>query len=222
MKIAIVGGGKKVDFLVESLLDKHHNLTVINCDRNECIELSRAHENINVIHGDGSKSFILEDAAVGDADLMIAITSNDADNLVICQLAKKRFGIKRAFATVSDPANQFVFKRLGINTAISATRVMAEIIGQMASVHEIVNYIPMENGKLQLMEFHIASDNALCGKKLAEISLPKNSAVGFITHDGEVAVPSSDTKISAGDTLTVMAITEEKTEVVNIFTGGIG
>ena len=136
MNITIVGCGKKVTFLVDSLLHEHNNLTVIDNDLEECVQFSHAFENITVIHGDGSKPYILKEAAVDDMDLMIAITNFDADNLVICQLAKKVFGVKRAFATVNDPTNVYVFKRLGINTAVSATRVMAEIIGQMASTDD--------------------------------------------------------------------------------------
>ena len=136
MKIAIVGCGKKVAFLVESLLQEHHSLIVINNIKSECVEFSHIFENVIIIHGDGSKPFVLREAAVEDCDLMIAITNTDADNLVICQLAKKAFGIKRAFATVNDPTNVAVFKKLGINTAVSATKVMAEIIGQMASIND--------------------------------------------------------------------------------------
>ena len=145
MKIAIVGCGKKVVFLVESLLQEHHSLTVINSIKDECVEFSHVFDNVTIIHGDGSKPYILREAEVENCDLMIAITNTDADNLVICQLAKKVFGIKRAFATVNDPTNEDVFKRLGINTAVSATRVMAEIIGQMASINDIVRYIPEGN-----------------------------------------------------------------------------
>lgn len=136
MRITIVGCGKKVNFLIESLLQDRNSLIVIDNDMEECVQFSRTFENITVIHGDGSKPFILREAAVENTDLMIAITNFDADNLVVCQLAKKVFGVKRAFATVSDPTNVHVFKRLGINTAVSATQVMAEIIGQMASIDQ--------------------------------------------------------------------------------------
>ena len=145
MRIAIVGCGKKVIFLVDSLLHEHHSLTVINSEKEECVEFSRLFENVTVIYGDGSKPFILSEAEVENCDLMIAITNTDADNLVICQLAKKMFGVKRAFATVNDPTNVSVFKQLGINTAVSATRVMAEIIGQMASVDDIIKVTPEGN-----------------------------------------------------------------------------
>jgi len=220
MKISIVGSGKKVAFLVESLLGEHHNLTVINQDKDECLALSRVFENITVIHGDGSKPFILREASVGNSELMIAITNTDADNFVICQLAKKMFGIKRAFATVNDPTNVYVFRQLGINTAVSATRIMSEIIGQMASINDIVKYLPMEDGKLQLMEFSILQNNSLCNKKIVDMKLPRNAIIGCIVHGGKVTIPNGHTVISAGDKLTVLALSEVKKKVVDIFSGG--
>ena len=220
MKITIVGSGKKVAFLADSLLGEHHSLTVINEYKNECVELSRAFENITVINGDGSKPFILREASVGNSELMIAITNTDADNFVICQLAKKMFNIKRAFATVNDPSNVYVFRKLGINTAVSATRIMSEIIGQMASINDIVKYLPMEDGKLQLMEFNIMRSSHLCDKKIVDIKLPHNCIIGCMMHEGKLIIPNGHTKISAGDKLTILALSEAKKRIVEIFSGG--
>lgn len=221
MKITIAGSGKKVIFLVKSLLGERHQLTVINNDMDECVELSRAFEKITVINGDGSRPFILEEAGISNSDLMIAITNNDADNLVICQLAKKVYGIKRAFATVSDPTNEYVFKRLGINTVVSATRVMAEIIGQMASIHDLGTYLPMEDGQLQLMEFNITHDNELCDRRIADVRFPQNAVIGCIVRNGKVIIPNGGIKISDGDKVTVLVLSEVKNKIIEFFSGGI-
>lgn len=138
MKIAIVGDGAKVNYLADSLLKKGHKLVIINHKSNECDELANFSD-VMVICGDGSKRFILEDANIYGFDLLIAVKSKDADNLVICLLAKKIFGIRRAFATVNNPSNVEVFKKLGINTSVSATYVLANIIEQMAFADQIVN-----------------------------------------------------------------------------------
>jgi len=102
MNIVMVGGRKKIDFLAKSLLAKKHNVTLIHDNENYCKYLSRTHD-APVICGDGSKSYILEDANIHGADIVIALTPKDADNLVICQLVKKVYGVKRVFATVSTP-----------------------------------------------------------------------------------------------------------------------
>lgn len=141
MNIVMVGGRKKIDFLAQSLLAKGHNITMIHDDECYCKFLARTHD-APVICGDGTKPYLLEDANIEGADIVIALTPKDADNLVICQLARKVYGVKRVFATVSNPKNVEVFKKLGINTVISATYIVAGIIEQMASINEVADFIP--------------------------------------------------------------------------------
>ena len=219
MNIVIVGGDKKVDFLVNSLLKKKHHITVISENEADCKAIARAYD-IEVVCGDGSKPFILEDAGVKKADLMIALTPNDADNLVICQLAKLMFSVKRAFATVTNPKNVDVFKKLGINTVISATHMLVGIIEQMASVDEVTNYMPIENGKIQFVEFVISRDNANCGKKLMDIKLPENTVVGCVFRDDKMLIPNGRTQILAEDKLTVLFAEEVKSKVLSVLLGG--
>jgi trk system potassium uptake protein TrkA len=174
MRIVIVGGGVKVDFLATSLIKKKHQLVIIDLDQDKCQALSEK-SNAVIICGDGTKPFILEDAGVAGFDLMIAVTSKDADNLVICQLAKKMFGIRRAFATVNNPRNVEVFKKLGINTAVSATYVLAGIIEQMAFTDQIVHAMPLEEGKLQLLEVIVEEGHRACGKQIMDLDFPKDA-----------------------------------------------
>lgn len=154
MNILIVGGWKKADFLLNSLLSKKHKVTVIHDNYEYCKILSRKYD-APIICGDGSKQYILEEAKIYNADIIIAMTPKDADNLVICQLAKNVYGIKRTFATVANPKNVEVFKKLGVDTVVSATYIMAGIIEQIATVEEISNFIPLEGGKIVLMEIII-------------------------------------------------------------------
>ncbi len=203
MKIVIVGGGKKVDFLSNSLLSKGHELTIINQDTRDCKYLSRTHK-ANIVCGDGSKPYILEDAEVAGSDLMLALTPQDADNLVICQLAKKVFGIKRAFATVNNPENVEVFKKLGINTVVSATYILSGIIEQMASVDELANYLPLENGKVQLLEIPVKKEYGINGKQIADIGFPDDAIVGCIIRGGNVIIPKGRTEVHTDDKLIIL------------------
>lgn len=202
MKIVIVGDGAKVSFLAESLIKKGHKLVIINHKKNECEVLADL-KNVLVICGDGSKRFILEDADIYGFDLMIAIKSIDADNLVICLLAKKIFEIRRAFATVNNPSNIDVFKKLGINTSVSATYVLANIIEQMAFADQIIQYMPLENGKLQLIEVIIESSYTACGKQIMDLEFPDNSIIGCIIRGNNTIVPNGHTEIRSGDKLMI-------------------
>ncbi|MDO0822609.1 potassium channel family protein [Desulfosporosinus nitroreducens] len=180
MNIVLVGGRKKIDFLAKSLLAKKHRITLIHDNENYCKYLSRTHD-APVICGDGSKSYILEDANIQDADIVIALTPKDTDNLVICQLAQKVYGVKRVFATVSNPKNVEVFKKLGINSAISSTYIMAGIIEQMAAIEEIYDFIPIEQGQIVMMEIVVRSHYPVCGKALAEIDIPDKPSLAALS-----------------------------------------
>ncbi len=169
MNIVMVGGRRRVDFLAKSLLSKGHRITIIHNDEDFCKFLSRTHD-ATVVCGDGSKPYILEDANIEGADILIALTPKDADNLVICELAKKVFGVKRAFATVSNPRSVEVFKKLGINTVISATHMVAEIIEQMAAINEIANYIPLEQGRIVMLELSSGKTHLFVIKTVAELA----------------------------------------------------
>lgn len=129
MKIVIVGGSSEVDYLIASFLNKNHHLVVINEDRKYCDYLSSEH-NIPVTCGDPCRQFVLEEAQIYGYDMLIALKNDDADNFAICQYAKKLYNIKKSICTVSNPKNVDVFKKLGIDTVISATYIVANMIEQ--------------------------------------------------------------------------------------------
>lgn len=219
MKIAIVGGGKKVDFLAKSLLNKGHQLTIINDSESDCKCFARTHD-ARVVCGDGSKPFILEDAGVSGYDLMIALTPKDADNLVICQLAKKSFGIKRAFSVVSNPVNVDVFKMLGINTVVSATYILAMTIEQMAFVDQLSNYLPLENGKVQLLEIYVQKEYGISGKQISELDFPQDAIIGCIIRGGNMIIPNGRTEIRSDDKLIILTNSESQSKVLDSLVGG--
>lgn len=219
MKIAIVGDGAKVNFLADSLLQKGHRLVIINHREKEC-DILADFKNVMVICGDGAKRFILEDSNIYGFDLMIAVKSKDADNLVICLLAKKIFGIRRAFATVNNPSNIEVFKRLGINTSVSATYVLANIIEQMAFADQIIQYMPLENGKLQLMEVVIENDYQACGNQIIDLNFPNDSIIGCIIRGNSTIVPNGRTEIHSGDKLMIFTNITSQELVLSSLIGG--
>lgn len=217
VKIFIVGGGKEVDFLVQSLLHKKNKIVVINNREAECLAISHAH-NVQVLCGDATKCFILEDAGIKEGDLIIALVKKDFDNFVICQLAKKVFGVKRTFSIVSNPKNVDVFKKLGITTVVSSTYILASVIEQMAAVSEVINYLPIGEGKLELIEISLSNFHKICAKKLADISFPANCIVGCVIRNGNVIIPHGGTILQSGDKLTILASVESREDVVKALT----
>ncbi len=218
MNILIVGGRKKVDFLARSLLSKGHRVTIVHDNEDYCKYLSRTHD-IPVICGDGSKLDILEEADIHKAKIIITMTPKDADNLVICQIAKKVYGVKRAFATVNNPKNVEVFRKLGINSALSATYIVAGIIEQMAAMDEISNYIPIEQSKVVVMEIMVRDHFPVIGKALSDIKFPEEAIIGCIIRGVDSFIPRGRTIIQADDKLIVLSPPEIQKDIIKQISG---
>ncbi|MEG1583558.1 MAG: NAD-binding protein [Anaerovorax sp.] len=132
MNIVIAGGKSKADFLIEALLKKKHKLIVLNSDEDYCEYLTQTHK-IPIFFGEPTKIYNLEDAGVRGADIIIALMPRDSDNLAICQAGKRLFDVKRAVAIVTNPMNVEIFKKLGVNTAISATYYLANVVAEAST-----------------------------------------------------------------------------------------
>lgn len=214
MKILIIGGRKKADFLTKSLLEKKHKIMIINDNFEFCKSLARTYD-IPVIFGDGSDPKILEEADIKNFDIVIAITPKDEDNLVICQLAKKAFFIKKCLCVVSNPRNVEIFKRLGIDTVISSTYVASSIIEQMATVKEIENYIPLDNGQVGLMEIFIKEHHFVANKAISSIDFPKEAIIVCIIRGLNTIIPKGNTRILPEDKLVILSSPYLQSEIIN-------
>ncbi len=131
----LVGGIRKAKSLAASLIKKGYQVTVINDDIHRC-QLLAENEKISVINGDGSKPFVLEDANAYNADIVIALTERDDDNLVICELCKKKFNVKKAVTLISDPKKTDFFYKMGVDSVVCATSAISGIIEQQTFMDE--------------------------------------------------------------------------------------
>lgn len=219
MKIVIAGGKNEADFLIGSLLQKKHALMVINDDQGFCNYLSQRHK-LPVFHGDPGKIYTLEDAGLRGYDIIIALTGYDSDNLVICQAAKKLLGIKRAVAIVSNPKNVEVFKKLGVNTAISATYMLTTIIEQASTVDVILNSVPVEHDKLILTEL-LLDQNCPCDyHQICEIDLPENCIVAGIFRGDKILPFSEELLLLPHDKLLILSPPSEQSRIIASITQG--
>lgn len=212
----IVGGGKLVYFLTRVLLAKGAHVSIINADKEECTHLARALK-ATVVHGNGSDPSVLEESGAGVVDVIIAVTPNDQDNLVVCQIATLRFGVKRTLALVNDPDNEDVFKKLGVS-AFSTTKIITGLIEQKAGFEEISNLIPVGEGKVTLAEIVLDETAPVIGKSLREIHMPPQSLIGYVVREGQPIVPRGDTILYAGDRIIVIAMPEQYGQVLNSLT----
>lgn len=218
MKILLVGGHQKANFLTKSLKAKGHDITIVNEDYEWCKMLSNTHE-VKSVYGNETKPFILADAGASHMDMVIALTNIDASNLVICQLAKKQFKVKNTFAVVNNPKNVKIFKELGVNKCISAIQMLSDVIEQEAVVESLESYLPLENGKVLVCEIELDKKSPALNKKLSEINFPSESIIGFIIRGEKTVIPQGDTELEAGDKVIVLSSPEAFEKITVLLAG---
>jgi len=217
-RIFLIGGFQKTKFLGKSLLKKGYHVTAINKDTEKCLAMAEI-ENLTVFNGDGTKPFVLEDADAYEADIAIALTEYDADNLVICELCKKKFHIKKTVALISDPKKTEFFYRMGIDSVVCAITAVANIIEQQTFLDEMATLVPIGEGRVSIAQIPIAATAPAVGKKLWEINLPKEVIVGCVLRGEQSIVPQGDTRILTGDVLVLISANKQQMAAIKELTG---
>lgn len=217
MRIVIVGGYNKADFLIDSLLKKNHKLVVVNEDKDYSEYLSMKYD-ISVVCGDPCKQYLLEEAEIDDFDILISLMEKDQDNFAICQTAKKIYNIKKVVCIVTDPKNVDIFKKLGLDTVISATYSISKLIEQASTIESLMNTLALENEKIIMSEILIDKNYLSVGKKLAEIVFPENAIISCILRNNSMIVPNGNTVIEFGDKLFIISTPENQKETLNSIT----
>jgi trk system potassium uptake protein TrkA len=210
MYIVIIGGGEVGYHLSKILLNDGHEVLILEQDVSRCDILCEELGSV-VVRGDGCEAATLESVGTARADMLVAVTDEDARNLVACQLAKHRFNVRRTIARVTNPNNENIFKILGVDVTVCSTRLILAHIEQELPSHPIIPLLKLRKGTLEVIEAKIPPDSKLIGKKLRAFSLPKGSAVLLVIgKDKGPQIPTPDTVIEAEDE--VVAVTEAENE----------
>lgn len=209
MNIVIMGGGKVGESLAHRILEGRHEVCLIELDKTRCYHLANALD-IEVICGDGTDTATLEKAGVREADCFIAISGNDADNLVAAQMAKKHFNVKKVIARANDPRNLETMRVLGIDYAVSSTEIIARIIEQEANLLEFRLVASLNKGKGQICSVTLGEDSAIGGRSVKSLVLPKGSLLISVVRGDKLIIPSGDTVLQSGDE--IIAVCEERAE----------
>lgn len=208
--ILIVGGFHKAMALAKSLLKSGYRVTVVNKSREDCDKLAEI-PRLNVIYGDGSKRFVLEDADARACRAAIALTDSDETNLIICEMCKQYFGVKKTISLLNDPGKSDFFYQMGVDRAVCALTMIANILETQATMDEMTGMIPLENGRIHIAELPVLSGSPMAGHRLWELNLPKEIIVGCVLRGDQSLIPRGDTTIAEGDALLV--ITSDKTRL---------
>lgn len=202
MYVLIAGGGKVGFYLAQELLQSNHEVLILEQDGTRAAALVEELGE-NVLHGDGCEVTTLDAAGVSRADLVAAVTGDDEDNLVVCEIARQR-GVPRTIARINNPKNELLFKRRGIETTISATQAVLAQIEQELPTGEMIPLLQMHSG-LELVEIKLPETSPVSGRSIREVLLPPESLISLVVDPGGVPrIPSGDTRLNAGDALVVV------------------
>jgi trk system potassium uptake protein TrkA len=218
MNIVIVGAGKVGYFLAKRLFLSKHTISIVEKDKQICEDIAKELD-VLVINGDGCDPEILREAGAKRADVVTAVTCDDEDNLIICQLAKELFGTKRTVGRVNNPDNEHVFSELGIDVPVDATMLIAKIIEEEVSFSDFVNLMSFKRGKLAIVRVDLSADSPAINQKLKDMALPKDSVLVSIVRGEEVIVPKGDTVLQAGDDIIALTMVGNESQLINFLLG---
>ncbi len=208
--IIVIGGGKVGFYLAKELLEGNHEVLVIEQNSEKCARITEDLGEI-VMEGDGCEATTQEKAGMARADLLLAVTGEDEDNLVACQLAKHRFHVPRTFARINNPKNELIFRKLGIDATVSATSAIMSHIEQELPAHPLIPLLTLRGSGLEVVEVKIPGGAAVVGRRIRDILLPHQSIIVLvIDRDGQPHVPTSETILHAEDE--VLAVTMMESE----------
>jgi len=210
MYIIVVGGGRVGYYLTKALLDEGHEVLMVEKDAAICETITDELGSI-CLRGDGCEVSTLAEAGTDRADMLIAVTGDDEDNLVACQVAKHKFNVPRTIARIGNPQNETLFKKLGIDVTVSSTNIILEHIETEVPTHPLTHLLAIEDSGLEIVEVKIPPESTSVGKSVRELSLPRGSKLALvIRQEGKNRVPTLNTILRAGDR--VIALTTPELE----------
>jgi trk system potassium uptake protein len=206
MYLLIAGGGKVGTNLTRSLLREGHEVTLIEqrAYRFEKLEAEFEHQ---VVRGDATEIFVLERAGIKrPPDLLVAATGDDEDNIIICQIAREKYGVDNVIARINDPRNQPYFDLLGISPTVSATGAIMGLIEHEVPEHGLIHLLELRKENLEIVELTVDENANAKGKRIGGLKLPEGARVISVVRNGTAEIPQADTQLQAGDQ--VLAILE--------------
>ena len=206
MYVLVAGGGKVGANVARTLLRLGHEVTLIEQRREKFEALEEEFEH-QVLMGDATEIFVLERAGIArPPDLVLALTGDDEDNMVICQIAKEKYGVPKVIARVNDPRNQAHFDLMGISPTICATSSILALVEHEVPEHELIHQLELRKENLEIVEVQIDNDSPSAGKRVDALRMPEGSRLISVMREGHAEIAVGSTELQPGDQ--VLAILE--------------
>ena len=220
MRVILIGEGKLVYFLGKKFVEEKHRVTIIDAHSSEAKEFSHQIK-ATVIIGDGTHPAILKEAEAEKADVVLALTLHDEDNLVACQIARHQYGVPRTIALVNDPSHQAFFEQMGITVAFSATQILANSLKKRTDFEDIANFLAVDGGQIGITEIILDEDSPAVGKALQNLNLPGGALISCIIRPNKAFVPRGWNHLQLGDRLILISQPEHYQKFLEVLTGKV-
>jgi len=218
MYIVVIGGGNVGYYLTRELLAAGHEVVMIEKDPARARTIADELGSI-VVPNDGCEGRYQAEAGMGRADVVAAVTGDDEDNLVACQVAKMHFNVPRAIARVNNPKHEALFRQLAIDETVSPTRAILGVIEHDIPIHDLLHLAELEGGELQIVEAQLDAESPVIGRELRELELPEGSHVAVLIRDDRAIALRPETRLLNGDKLLAVTSTEGETELRSLLIG---
>lgn len=210
MKVVITGAGNVGRHLATDLSNHEHEVTVIEQERH-VLEHARSQvpDAVTLIHGDACEPYVLEAASLNEADVLVAATGDDEDNVVTSLLAKQEFAVPRVVARVNHPQNEWMFnEQWGVDAAVSPPHILTALVEEAVTTGDVVRLLKLERGNVELVEVVLKDGSVAAGKPMYELRLPQDSSIVAVIREGHVVIPQPETVVAPGDELLAIATPE--------------
>jgi trk system potassium uptake protein TrkA len=209
VRVVISGAGAVGRHLASDLAARGHTVTLIEQDR-ATLEVAKGWApDVQHLLGDACEPWVLEQADLRGADVVAAVTGDDEDNLVTSLLAKQEYGVPRVLARVNHPDNEWLFNdQWGVDASVSPPHILTAMVEEEVTVGDLVRILPLERGRISIVELTIPQDSPNAGRPLYELRLPPDAAIVAIIRESHVVIPQPETVIASGDEVLALAVAE--------------
>ncbi len=218
MYIIVAGGGKVGRYLTETLVNSGHEVLLIEKNPAKVEQYTEQLGGV-VVQGDACEVQVLTDTGAGRADVLIAVTGDDEDNLVCCQVAKRKFQVGRVIARLNNPKNERIFKALGIDATVSHTRALLEAIEQELPDRSLRHLLNLRDSNLQIVDAVLNNHSPVVGRPLNAINFPPDSSVLLVVRDGKPLVPRGDLMLADRDEIVALTPNSSEASIKKLLVG---
>ncbi len=216
MYIIVAGGGKVGHYLTRALGQASHEVLLVEKDAARAHYLSEDLGDVVTV-GDACEVRTMREIGMGRADVVVATTGDDEDNLVICQMAKLKFHVPRTVSRVNNPSNVEIFHTLGIDTTVSSTEIIFNLIEQQIETDEIIPLAALQRGNIEIVEIDLGRNSPVVGRRITQVQMPADALVISIVRDGHAILPNIDVEFREGDSVIALVSADKENQLRAVF-----